>query len=147
MSKSVTPTLVTIAQRVDSVPWFSVAIFAAAAVIFLAASALMLARGYLMTDPFRLAIGVTALGFAIAMGFEAKAIITGTDTISRVTELAFIAMPIVWVAVLAGIQLLDGALIIHFTRVEHKIAWWPAAIGLAAWLIGVASSAVSTWEP
>jgi hypothetical protein len=143
----ITRTLTTVAETVVSVAWFSVSIFIVAAVILLCGSVLMLARGYLLADAFRLSLGVVMLGFGGSMVYEAWAIATGRDTISHITELAFIASPIVWVSLLCALMLLEGALVIHFTRVEHRIMWWPAGIGLLAWLVGVVSSALSTWEP
>lgn len=114
--------------------------FAAATLILLAVAALYAARGLQLRDPLRVAFGIIALGFALALAYEAAAIFTGAElTISAIVADEFARHPLVWLSIFIPLMLLAGGLAAHFTLAAPGRVWWlVVAAGVAAYVAGAA---------
>jgi hypothetical protein len=112
--------------------------FALAAVILLAGFALYAARGLQLRDPLRLALALLALGFAVALAYEAASIATGADpTISAIVADEFARHPVVYLAIFIPLMVLAGGLAAHFTLAAPGRVWWlVVAAGVAAYVAG-----------
>lgn len=102
----------------------SAAIFivAALALVVLAAKVFLYASAH--PDallPLRISLGGLSLFSSLALAYEATALLTGrAPTISHLTDLAFNAHPVIWVAIFTAIMVLVGLFTIHFTRVTSE---------------------------
>lgn len=112
--------------------------FAAAALILLAVAALYAVRGLQLRDPLRVAFGVIALGFALALAYETSAITTGADpTISAIVADEFARHPGVYLVIFLPLMLLAGGLAAHFTLRAPSPTWWlVVATGAVAYVGG-----------
>lgn len=124
------------------------AIFLAASLVAALSSALMMARAFESQDPLRAGFAVMLAGLAIALAYEVWALETRLEpTISRITALAFVQHPVVWLVFYLGFMALAGALPFHFLFLNHRGHWAIIALGTAVMLGGAALTYFRGWTP
>jgi len=115
----------------------SAAIFAFAAVAFLAGAVYLTWQAIKHRDLLRESAAVIALGLAGAMAYEAAALATGRmATISVIVAQEFALHPLQWLAWFLPVPALGGALTFHFMARRREARWFVFLGGGVAYLLG-----------